>query len=201
MQNAADIVNKFSEAQLGVYNWLVGELTQFAKKSPQAIDVPQMAVDLMRNPKVNGTKAQLSAALHELVDEKRLLSLTHVNDDGTINLAMARKAKDAMKTGADDVAGKIKEIAARPESKVSKARLDMSKMDAGTAVGAGMSLIAGAMSLMATMSSFGSAIQKDEQGKTQVQWSQVGLGLMYAAFTVGSAYLAHGSLKQSGVVR
>ncbi len=59
----------------------------------------------------------------------------------------------------------------------------------------GMSLLMAALCTMGAVKSFGNATTSDADGKSQVQWSNVGLGLLNAAFAAGSAYALHQQFK------
>ena len=84
------------------------------------------------------------------------------------------------------------------DSKVPLAKqvsLRWSQLEKGEQVNAGFN---GALALLAaygTLSAASHAVGHDEDGKTHVQWSQVGLAILQAAMTAACAYSLAGTLR------
>jgi hypothetical protein len=73
---------------------------------------------------------------------------------------------------------------------LSKNHANSVSMDAQQKLWFGLSALSAAMSTYTMLSSFRQAVKKDDEGKTKVEWSQVGLGLISGLFAAGSVAIA-----------
>lgn len=62
---------------------------------------------------------------------------------------------------------------------------------------AAISLLSAGLSMAGAYSNFRDCVEKDEHGKSRINMSQVGYGIINTAFALGSAYLAHHMYKQA----
>lgn len=109
--------------------------------------------------------------------------------------SMQQAAPEVEKASFQALRPDTKVRAAKPQS--SKPFFKFDKMTGEEKLYAGMSLLVATMSFAGAFSYLGQALQKDEQGKTQIQWSNVGMGMVNAAFAAGSLYYAHQAMAPS----
>lgn len=154
------------------------------------------------------THDDMCTAFSHVVGEKTKLSHSVV-DAGTDNvrsLAAARDVKqgkiDLNKITVDEILDAHAKFGTPKRPTGSKLvevgpMANLSKLSTEQKVYGGLSLIMAGLSAVGAINNFSHAIGKDESGKSTIQWSNVGMGVVGAALAAGTAYLAHQQLRGS----
>lgn len=91
--------------------------------------------------------------------------------------------------------------AAKPSTKVSGFSAQWEGLTTEAKVNVGLSGAAAMIAGIGALKSLSRAVRKDEQGNTKIDASNVGIGLVMAAFAVGSGYLAMAQMRAGVVAR